>query len=679
MTRLETVRTYFIERITRSILADARLINIRQPAELFDAGDNITLTPDEAGFKRIPTPPNLKQRIDRARDPKERQELSTFLEILRDAINQMTAGLGTLDTGRVKFITERFAPAIRQHISHTFFPVSVGDFLNFNDGTLRATYHDQVSTAPLPGRIFELMFENPTIPQTTNLPDSPYRARVPFVSTVGVEPAIAPYPASPLSRGRLNLGAADPRFAPNRMQPTLYAEIKAIKGAIEVNRSYDAAAAQGGRFAPLRGNRIHKDPLINLEEVLPERLPRPPVLIPPRFAPERDRPDELGPLPAELLPRLISTLHLTRLDNEQVVRRIWAITQPRDNNQEVPEGIPDEQIFSGDPGRVAKDDRPGLIPYIPYGSPLMVIYHGFYSVDDEARKTAYISATNREGHHLATGILFSPRGTRARFALMPTHVFTCRGPDNIRVIPFDHPSLQRINDRGEPDPNGNHIVVYSQWGSPLEWNWEDLISPVGDALVKAVEEVSGAIGANKDYAAALGTLAGIAAVAALSGNAPVALAALFLFVVVLLVCIFSGCDDRDRKGGGNGLDDAPSRFRGSLTADPEYQDAASHISPPGTTAPGRHFILELIPHLIDRNLYGLHGDGMGTFQMVEDPKLKEMLGWVAFPGGFGYQLWREMPGKQDTAGSSWRNYFDLFTRKLLDIELAQRQVRYFGA
>ncbi|OKH51477.1 hypothetical protein NIES2101_18005 [Calothrix sp. HK-06] len=88
--------------------------------------------------------------------------------------------------------------------------------------------------------------------------------------------------------------------------------------------------------------------------------------------------------------------------------------------------------------------------------------------------------------------------------------------------------------------------------------------------------------------------------------------------------------------------------------------------------------MSAIPHFYDHNLYGLHSDGERTLHIDDDPNSNEMLGWLAFPGGIGYQFAPQVPGKEDIAGSSLRNYFDLFTKKYIEVQKAQELVTYFG-
>jgi hypothetical protein len=154
-----------------------------------------------------------------------------------------------------------FAPVVRHPDDQTFFPAAVDDILNFQDGTLTARYYSSAGQSPLSGRIYDLMFENPEIPAASNLPQEPYRSRVPFVATVGVGLSDPGYPTTSLATGSLDLASADARLTPGRLQPTLYAEIKRLPGAIVLNQLYQQAARAPGRFAPLRNNRIHLDPL----------------------------------------------------------------------------------------------------------------------------------------------------------------------------------------------------------------------------------------------------------------------------------------------------------------------------------------------------------------------------------------------------------------------------------
>ena len=64
--------------------------------------------------------------------------------------------------------------------------------------------------------------------------------------------------------------------------------------------------------------------------------------------------------------------------------------------------------------------------------------------------------------------------------------------------------------------------------------------------------------------------------------------------------------------------------------------------------------------------------------MVDDAAVQETLAWLGFPGGLGYQFDHTVPGPTDVAGSSLRNYFQLFTRKYLEVAQAQAQVSYFA-
>jgi hypothetical protein len=177
MPRLDTVRTFFIERFLNAISADPRLGSISQPAELFDAVGQFNVTADATGFRRILTPQSIRQRIAASNDTQEKQELTVFLEIVLAASAYLTGGLGTLDTATLQALATAFAPFIRQHADQSFFPTAVESYLNYSDGTLRARYHDNNATIALPGNVFDLMFENPAIPQAPAFSENPLRCQ----------------------------------------------------------------------------------------------------------------------------------------------------------------------------------------------------------------------------------------------------------------------------------------------------------------------------------------------------------------------------------------------------------------------------------------------------------------------------------------------------------------------
>jgi hypothetical protein len=60
------------------------------------------------------------------------------------------------------------------------------------------------------------------------------------------------------------------------------------------------------------------------------------------------------------------------------------------------------------------------------------------------------------------------------------------------------------------------------------------------------------------------------------------------------------------------------------------------------------------------------------------PRCRKRLPGLSFPAGFGYQFDHPVPGPTDRAGSSLRNYFELFTNKLLEVADAQSKAEYFA-
>lgn len=433
MNRLETIRQYFIERFVTAISADNRLIGLSHPTEIFDVNGNFAITPDVTGFKRIPTLRKIAQLVNSASSQKEREDLETFASILLGAINQITGGLGSISSEQILSLANQYAPQIRQRIEQTFIPTSLEQYLNFKDGTLTAQFYDQSGRTPLSGRIFDVMFENPMIPQIKDISELPYQARVPFAATVGIDPTVASFPDSLLNVGNLNLSAADARFSSGQVKPTLYAEIKALPGALMLNHLYEETATLPGRFEPLRANRIHKDPLINLTQPSVRRT-------------RRSNPSSL-----EELRSAFDNLSLEGVDNTERTASFIA-----------------DSMFS----EVATVQTTGS-RVVPNGGPYLLVYHAFYPVDDNGRKlkTESVYAKNREGHHLATGILFfdSRRGTTASISRRsgPAYLFVCRGPDAIQMLPFNHPVLKLLNDQGEVSPTGTHPVLFTTWGSPL--------------------------------------------------------------------------------------------------------------------------------------------------------------------------------------------------------------------
>lgn len=383
-----------------------------------------------------------------------------------------------------------------------------------------------------------------------------------------------------------------------------------------MNALYEQAALMSGTYASLRNNRIHRDP-----------------------AP-------------------ISELQIAGIESTETVS--VAISN-RGNNSVVP----------------------------PIFSPLLLIYHGFYPLDDAARRRPKIETTNREFHHLAMGLMFFPqRQVEAVVSRSgPAFVFTCEGPDVVRMFPINHPFLERRNDRGEVDSEGTHIAVYTTLSSRTQdYRYSKEISdPNKDVFTQSVGKKAPWEGrlAGAATVAVIGCAAGAAAGAAATGPlagvgaAPGcvygAIIAILIFVIISLLCYLLGCgDDPDSP------QNQPGVVQPLPQADPTIQSETNSLGPPGAVVSPRTFTLKAIPHFPDRNLYGLHSDGDRTLHIDDDPDSNEMLGWLAFPGGIGYQFDPQVPGKEDIAGSSVRNYFDLFTKKYVEVQKAQELVTYFG-
>ena len=314
------------------------------------------------------------------------------------------------------------------------------------------------------------------------------------------------------------------------------------------------------------------------------------------------------------------------------------------------------------------------------GQPIMVVYHGFYPADDEARRRPGIGATNREFHHLGYGILVLPDSdaevtdTAVAFTQRPpgnrgAFLFTCTGPDTIRMFPLDHPVLTMVNDEGDVDPTGTHAELYFANMSPAGWEATfDSYVTHGQSTGSTVGFYLGAIGA--------GALVGLAAgpIGAAIGAAVVAAAELIYLLFALFCALTGACSSEgaQSQGGGPPVDDG-----GNV-----YGQSVNVLSPPGVTlqggGPTRSFALDLIPHFPDRNLYGIDAAGDTTFSITNDAGDEETLAWLGFPGGLGYQFDHTVPGPTDVAGSSLRNYFQLFTEKFLAVEEARTQVTYFA-
>jgi hypothetical protein len=577
MARLDTIRQYFIEQFVSAIgKGVAAHPSMRNPAELFTGGI-FNATPDPTGFKRIPSLQNLASRIAAASDPTVKSDLKEFLAIVESATGLLTFGLGPVTVSDLTKLARQYAPQIRQNDGVTFWPMSMDDYLNYDDGTLKGYLYDSSGRTPLQGQIFNVMFQNPALISNT-FAQAPYEQRVPFVATVGIDPSVPPYPISPLDVGQLNLSAADSRLYPGVVTPTLYAEVKNMREAPIIDGNYQTAAL-AGRFTELRNNRLQNDP-----------------------APMKNGSN------AQLTGEVVNA----------------AVTE---------------------------------------SAPFLLVYHAFYPVDDEARKTKSLEATNREGHHLATAILLEWSPTRK--TATPAYLFFCAGPDDVRIVPFNHPIVQLL-DPAKGD--GKHVILYAGWGTPLKLALDNFFS-------STAVSISGQNVSTADTI--IGGLLIAAAIAAAAGGPVgwvVAAVLVVLCLLLILACLFFiSCGQPESSN------PPPDQYQPKDPSDnPSFQNVTTYLAPPGTGAPGRAFELRLIPHAIDQNLYGLQSSTTSSFVIEDNPSTQQTLGWAAFPGGLGYQVEREMPGATDRSGSQWRNYFTLFTDKYAEMAHAQTLVTYFG-
>ncbi|MBW4421409.1 MAG: hypothetical protein KME13_19615 [Myxacorys californica WJT36-NPBG1] len=261
MNRLETIRAYFIERFFTLLTSDPEFSGLTEPAELFDASGAFNVPANHSGFVRVPTLEGLRKRIEAA-SPEQKNSLESFGRILARTLKQMFGSLAAIDRETGIQWARRLAPVIRHPDQQTYWPVDVGRYLNFDDGTLRSRYYDQTGENPLSGNLFSVMFENAAVWTAPNLPRKPFETHIPFAATIGIDGSISPFPTSPLTAGYLNLTAADARLIPGRLQPTIFAEIKSLGAAIRTNRHYAKTALGGGRFSALQHNRVHADPIL---------------------------------------------------------------------------------------------------------------------------------------------------------------------------------------------------------------------------------------------------------------------------------------------------------------------------------------------------------------------------------------------------------------------------------
>ncbi|MEW6339107.1 MAG: hypothetical protein AB1704_00265 [Pseudomonadota bacterium] len=587
MTRLDSIRSYFVDQFFSTLINDPRMATLQYPAELFSSVGHFAVPSTVSGLTQIPTVASLDQLIATAPNS-QKPDLQTFRAIELDALAAILPGLANWTSSWGEQISTLWAPVVNHPDGQDFFPVSMHDLLNYADAALTARFYSAAGQQPLSGQVYPLLFENPEVFNNPNIAAPLYESRQPFAATIGCAPPVTGFPADALDTGALNLGPALGRLGPGPLAPTLYAEIKGVAGALRLNQAYEAAALTGGQYAPLRNNRIHTDPL-----------------------------PAGGGAP------------LTAIGGND-------IAAPR--------------------------------------QPIMIVYHGFYPADDEARRQPGFTATNREFHHLGFGVMLMapPPEPQDSDAVIESRrngfLFACTGPDTIRMFPLDHPALKMVNDKGVIDPAGTHANVYFANMSPA--GWEATFSNYftrGQSAGAAWGEYLGAIGAG----AAVGLIAG--PIGAAVGAAVVAVVEI-LYWLFALFCALSGvCKSQgaQSQGGGPPVDDCGST----------YTQSTNVLSPQGVNpqigGPTRSFALELIPHFPDHNLYGFNAGGNGTISIENSPDDKEMLAWLAFSGGLGYQFDFATPGAVDQSGTSLRNYFDLFIGKYLEVEAARAQVSYF--
>ncbi len=595
MTRIDTVREYFIERFFELLTLDPEFTGLTEPAELFTAGV-FNAAANTAGFVRIPTMAALDDRIAAANGDQAAQ-LQRFQRVLGRTLHELFGSLVNLDVADALAAVTKLSPVIRHPDSQNYWPIDVGNYLSTDDGLLRGQYYDAAGTRALAGNLFSVMFDNPAVWSGAAVDPPAYAARQPFVATIALDPPAPAYPTYPLTAGHLNLPAADARLTPGKLVPALYAEVKSLAAALRVNAHYSQTAERGGRFEALRRNRIHADPLLPL------------------------------------------------------ARGLTASTA-----------------------------------VVEVGDPLMVIFHAFYPADDAARRLNNGVASNREFHHLAVGILLPPNDVRAavqRVAVEPL-LFVSSSPTMAQVLPLRHPSVGFVDEEGRDNPGGSHPVI---WANSLSMQGYGVGT---DNIDNQQLAQNGKEGLDYDpnswqWWAGLGSAIAAGAAAGSPGG-PIgaaigALVGLLVFLLAwLLKKLFGGNKNRTKEWTEN------EPWPGQTASTQDYsQPAANDIAPLGTTpaaggeTPARAYNLELIPHFPSANLYGLAFEGGDTFRIIDDSVTRDMLAWRAFEGGVGYQFDRPAPGRVDCSGASLRNYFDLFTRRYMDVVAARSDVIYFDA
>lgn len=608
MSRLDTIRAYFIERFFTLLMGHPKFVGLTEPAELFDTNGFFNVPANFSGFLRMPSIEGLQKRIDAAASPDQRDALERFKLVLASTLGELFGSLATTTKEMAEQTAKHLAPVIRHPDNQTYWPVDVGAYLNYDDGALRSRYYTQAGEQVLAGNLFSIMFDNPSIWTASNLPKNPFETHIPFAATVGIDGSVPAYPASPLTAGHLNLVAADARLVPGRLRPTVFVEIKSLAAAVRTNLHYLKTAEAGGVYSPLQHNRIHRDPI------------------------------------------------LRKLGNVSM----QAILPP-----------------------IQKITRGGSL------DPIMFMFHSFYPADDGARRKGDGTGTNREFHHLAVGLLSMQYGRKveegniAAIARGKKLLFVSSSPTEAKVIPFNHPSLSFLDDAGQENPRGSHPIIYANTLSIQGYGWKGEVNK--DLLKDTAKDGLGYDPEDWQWWVGLGGALGAGALVGVPGG-PIGAAvgaAVGLLVYLLgwlLKKLFGGKKDRKKEW----TEQKP--WPGSTTSQRSFQqDSKNDIGPSGTTSetggakPGRSYALKVIPHFTENNLYGLAFSGGDNFRIVDDQNNNEMLAWLAFEGGIGYQFDRPLPGRVESSGTSIQNYFDLFVEKFIDLQKAEAEVVYFEA
>ncbi|GAB2875018.1 hypothetical protein [Streptomyces mayteni] len=621
MSRLDTVRTYLIERFFEVLTTNPDFAGLTEPAELFDADGRFTVPATPAGFVRIPTTTALDARIAGTTDPERREQLERFRYILELTLAELFGLLAADDrdsAAEFVAVAERCAPVVRHPDSQTYWPVDVLRYLGFDDGVLRGRLYTEGGTRPVGRDAFGVLFDNPDAWQGPAPEDVPQGGRRPFTATIGIDAGVEPYPDSPLTAGHLNLPASDARLTPGRLTPTLFSEIKSPEAASRLNRHYAATAARGGRFAELRNNRIHLDPL--REVAFPRNGGEPLMFLYHAFYPADDGARREG-------------------DGGGTNREFHHLAV----------GLLMDRFPTGDGGCG--------------GGPAL-----------RARAAERLS-----------GLLFLSTSPTTATVIPLDHPSVtlvddtgAESPDGLHPVVFANLlAVQGLANQVSYDTiaeGGAGVATYDP-GDREFW------AGIGAAL--PVFAIGGAgIGAfvGSLVAPGVGTAIGAAAGAVIAILILILISLIAWLAALVQNKLFGGVKDRQHD-----YTDIDGYYGEKKPIEDFQKPAQQDIGPPGVVSetggatPGRSYTLQNIPHFPAENLYGLDFSTGDTFRIVDDAARRETLGWRAFTGGVGYQFERPVPGRTETSGASLRDYFELFTATYEGLRAAREQVVYFGA